>query len=148
MVKKTLSFAILAILALGCLDEPDCFQLNNDLVGILFRKLETGTADTVEIAQLRSVDPALLFATDTAISRVHLPLNYFGNEITYVFQDSEGEHFLHLTYLSQVQFVSDECGQRFVVTNLRVQDHSFDSVRLISNVPTKNASGIQIEIYR
>lgn len=149
MVKKIFLFIVSAIIAAACLDEPDCYQLNNQIVGIGFKKLTDGTADTVSIIGLGTLDPPILFSEDTLdLSRIFLDLNYFKNETTYFFRDFETFDTLKLGYVSQAQYVSESCGEKFVLSHLKVLDHTFDSVRLVTDVPTGNGSSIQIEIFQ
>jgi hypothetical protein len=135
-------------MTVACLDEPDCFNLNNDLIGISFKKLENSLADTVSLSLMGTTEPPLVFLADTAVSRIVLPLNYFQNEMTFFFDNDTVEYLLRLGYTSQAQFVSENCGEKFVLSNLRVLEHSFDSVRLVSDVPSSDAGRIHIEIYQ
>lgn len=149
MVKKGIWLLVLTIVTGGCLDEPDCYQLNNHLLGIAFKELEDSTADTVAITAFGTFDPNLLFLEgDTTISRLlGLPLNYFQDETTFFFQEPDTLRVLRLGYLSQAQFVSENCGERFVLSELRVLEHNFDSVRLVTDFPTRDGRSIQIEIF-
>ncbi len=132
-----------------CLDEPDCFNLNNYIVGISFKKIATSGADTVIFNNIRTEVPPILFSDSAAFSKVYLPLNYFKDETTFYFQSGNTSRVLRLGYISQAQFVSEDCGERFVLSDLRVLEHSFDSVRLVKDVPSRaNDASIQIEIFR
>jgi len=148
MVKKCAWFVLFATMTAGCLDEPDCYQLNNYLVGISFRKLADSKTDTVAFTRFGVVEPALLFSNDTTVSRLVLPLNYFKDETTYFFETATGTRTLQLGYVSQAQFVSENCGEKFVLSKLRVLQNSFDSVRLVSDTPTQAGNSIQIEIFQ
>src|SRR5687768_6228884 len=116
MVKNSAWLLILAILAAGCLDEPDCYLLNNQTIGISFKKLEDSSTDTVTITGFGTLDPPLLFWGDTTISRLFLPLNYFQDETSFFFENAEGVDILRLGYVSQAQFVSENCGEKFVLS--------------------------------
>ena len=148
MVKKGAWLLILTILAAGCLDEPDCYLLNNQNIGISFKKLEDSSTDTVAVTGFGTLDPPLLFWTDTAISRLYLPLNYFQDETSFFFENPEEVDVLRLGYVSQAQFVSENCGEKFVLSSLRVLEHTFDSVRLVTDVPTREPNTIHIEIFQ
>ena len=148
MVKTSAWFLVFLLLAAACLDEPDCFSLNNDLIGISFKKLADRSIDTVEFTRIRVIEPPLLFSEDT-VSSVTLALNYFENETTFFFESEDTTRMLRLGYISQLQFVSEDCGEKFVLSRLRVLEHSFDSVRLVSDVPTRDgAAATQIEIFQ
>jgi hypothetical protein len=137
------------LMTAACLDEPDCFHLNNDLVGISFKKLADSRADTVYILRTGTAEPALVFYADTIVSRLTFPLNYFENETTFLFEDStQTVRRLRVGYTSQAQFVSENCGEKFVLTDLRVLEHSFDSVRLLRDAPSSEFGAMHIEIYQ
>lgn len=147
MVRTFACFLLFVLLTAGCLDEPDCYQLNNYTIGISFKKLDDSTADTVEFTAIGTVEPPLLFDADT-VSKVFLPLNYFTDETFYFFEGPDNVHLLRLGYISQAQFVSENCGEKFVLSKLRVLEHSFDSVRLLTDVPTSEAGTIHLEIFQ
>ena len=138
-----------SLMMAACLDEPDCFNLNNYVVGISFKKISTSGKDTVIFNNIRTDEPPLLFSDSAAVSTIYLPLNYFRDETTFHFQEGDIDRVLRLGYTSQVQFVSEACGERFVLSNLRVLEHTFDSVRLVRDVPSRvNEAGIHLEIFR
>ena len=62
MVKKSAWFLSFLLMTAGCLDEPDCYLLNNNIIGVSFKKLENSTADTVAITAMGTVEPPLLFS--------------------------------------------------------------------------------------
>jgi len=147
MVKTSAWFLVFLLLTAACLDEPDCFTLNNDLIAISFKKLADSSTDTVEFTRIGIDEPPLIVSEDT-VSRITLAVNYFKNETTFRFETEDTSRILRLGYISQVQFVSEDCGERFVLSRLRVLEHSFDSVRLLSDVPTRDGAGTQIEIFQ
>ena len=148
MIKKGVWLLFVVVIAAGCLDEPDCYLLNNNFIGISFKKIEGSSADTVSFTGFGTVEPPLLFYGDTTLSRLYLPVNYFQDETVFFFETGDSVEFLHLTYVSQAQFVSENCGEKFVLSTLRVFEHSFDSVRLVTDTPTREANTINIEIFQ
>lgn len=148
IVKTSAWFLIVLLLTATCLDEPDCFHLNNNIIGIAFKKLEDSSVDTMFVTGLATLDPALRFADDTSFSRLNLPLNYFANETTYLFGTVDDIKVLRLGYVSQAQFVSEHCGEKFVLSNLHIVRHSFDSVRLVRDTPSSEGGTIHIEIFQ
>lgn len=149
MIRKSAWLLILTIMTAACLDEPDCYLLNNHIIGISFKKLEDSSTDTVSVTAFGTVNPPVLFfAGDTTLSRLFLPLNYFQDETAYLFEHAEGIETLRLGYISQPQFVSENCGEKFVLSGLRVLEHTFDSIRLITNTPTREGTTIHIEIFQ
>jgi len=148
MVKTTAWFLFFAIMTVACLDEPDCYHLNNYVVGISFKKLEDSSADTLVLSAMGTVEPPLLFYTDTTFTKMFLPLNYFTDETEFFFETPDAIRFLRLGYLSKAQFVSENCGEKFVLSEMRVLEHSFDSVRMVIDVPTSEAGAIHLEIFQ
>lgn len=148
MVNKYACFLFLLLIVTGCLDEPDCYLLNNNIIGISFKKIEDSSADTVAVTLFGTLEPPLVFSRDTMLTRLYLPLNHFQDETAYIFEDAEGRQILRLGYVSQAQFVSENCGEKFVLSTLRVLEHSFDSVRLVTDTPSREGSAINIEIFQ
>lgn len=149
MVRKSAWLLFFMFTMVRCLDEPDCFNLNNYIIGISFKKIATSGADTVIFNNIRTEEPPIIFSDSAALSRIYLPLNFFMDETTFYFQSGDTTRVLHLGYTSQAQFVSESCGERFVLSNLRVLEHSFDSVRLVRDVPSRaDQTAIHIEIFR
>jgi hypothetical protein len=150
MLKRTLWFGFLMMLALSCLDEPDCFSLNNNEIGIVFKKLSASKADTVYFSSITADGTGYKFGENVLLTGIDtLSLNYYQNETTFHFNGLDRTFDLHLTYSAKAQLVSEECGERFVLTGLKVASHNFDSLRLLSSTPKRsNSTGTHIEIYR
>lgn len=148
MINKYAWFLFLVLILTGCLDEPDCYLLNNNIIGISFKKLKDSSSDTVAFTRFGTLEPPLSFSRDTTLTRVYLPLNYFKDETAYIFEDDGGQRILRFGYVSQAQFVSESCGEKFVLSTLRVLEHSFDSVRLVTDTPTREGSAINVEIFQ
>lgn len=148
MARTSAWLLVFSLMTVSCLDEPDCYQLNNYLVAISFKKLEDSSTDNASFTAIGTVTPPLLFSGDTTLSKLVLPLNYFTDETTFFFETADTVRFLHLGYLSQAQFVSEDCGEKFVLSALRVLEHSFDSVRLVTDVPTSAGTSTNLEIFQ
>lgn len=147
MVKKSAWVLVFTLLASACLDEPDCFSLNNYFIGISFRKLTDSSADTVGFTGIRVTEPPIIFVGDT-VSKVYLPLNYFENETTFLFENPDKTQVLRLGYTSLAQFVSENCGERFVLSDLKVLEYAFDSVRVVNTIPSRDRGTTHIEIFQ
>ncbi len=129
------------ILMVSCLDDPDCFQLQNNIIGITFRVIGTGQADST---LLKVGDPP-----DTIIAlSVSATLNYFLEQIKLPFRGEKKDNNLSLAYAVKNQYVSEECGSRFVLSDLTILEHDFDSVRIVNTTPGPASGGTNIEIYR
>lgn len=116
-------------------------------MGISFRVIGTGSADSTQVL---NVDIGAITgpeAGDTA-SVFLLPLNYLSTSTDITFNGPNGySKRMLLNYLVQTQFVSDDCGSRFILSNLDVAEHNFDSVRIINRSPSK-AGTVNIQVYR
>jgi hypothetical protein len=70
------------------------------------------------------------------------------NEIAYVFEWVDGKFdTLMLQYSSQIQFVSPDCGQRYVFRNLSTVYSTFDSIHIANPTPTAPSS-TNFVVYR
>lgn len=151
MIRKVAWFLFFALLAVACLDEPDCFNLNNNIIGISFRKLADNKADTVAIVDITINGTDSVFHPFRLVTGVELPLNFYATESDISFRrlnrDVVVDNTLLLSYLSQIQLVSEDCGERFLVSNLNVVDSDFDSVRVVNASPGNTAS-TNLIVYR
>jgi hypothetical protein len=142
-MKKLSWLAFFLISISSCLDEPDCFQLHNNILGLTFRVIGTNAIDTV---LLRNNSGDLVRVTE-----LQDVLNYFdrgrGYNFAGVFKYIEDTRFLEVEYAVKNQFISEECGSSFVLSDLRVVGHDFDSVRVVNPTPTKNG-GPNIDLLR
>jgi hypothetical protein len=146
-MKNTPGFIISAILVISCLNEPDCYQLTNDEFRLSFAVLGFGN-DTDTLTDIRISGTDSIFYQNTIISSVVLPLNPGVKEVEYIFRWYDGSmDNLVLGYSAQIQFVSDECAQRYVFSNLHPINSSFDSVRVVNGTPTTPTS-TNLVIYR
>ena len=145
-MKKAIWFTFLAAIAISCLDNPDCFRLNNGEFGINFRVMGFG-------ADEKTLDSAKIVGTNIVVvsaipSSIGLPLDPLSDSLKYIFKWTDGhEDSFTLGYTSQIQFVSADCGERHVFDGLNVLRHSFDSISIYSTKPT-NPSSVNIQIFR
>src|SRR5690606_13635038 len=77
-----------------------------------------------------------------------LPLNYLSQQTTFYFQRPDGSfQTLGLGYKAQTQVVSEDCGERFVLSDLNILSHHCDSARVAFATPVSE-SGASIALYR
>lgn len=149
MIKRSLWFFTFLLMAISCLDQPDCFSLNNNYVGISFRKLSNRTADTLGITRVYLPEANVEFVPTQVMTRVDIPLNLYAESTIVVVEAGGVQYDLTLEYNSKTQFVSEACGAKFVLGDLRATSEAFDSLRIASSVPKPlNTSGANIEIFR
>jgi hypothetical protein len=136
-------------LVISCLDQPDCFQLNNNLIGITFRVLGSTKADTVDLVSVTLNGVDQIFFDSVRATGVELPLNLATGQTEVLFKTPSGATFaLPLEYLIQKQFVSEDCGSRFILSDLRVANSdAFDSVLVVNPTPGRSAS-TNVVIFR
>ena len=139
-MKKLGWFSFFLLLFASCLDDPDCYQLHNDFVGVTFRVMGTGKGDSVFVKNFSTGEfehqPSYLYQ-----------INYFVEEGTFAFVAPDKSNFLSFGYRVKNQFISEDCGSAFVLSDLRILEHDLDSARVINATPSKGA-GTNIEIYR
>lgn len=158
-MKKVSWFIFFSLIAFSCLDEPDCYLLNNNYILLSFNILGGG-GDAVPILSARASGTETIFYRDTLISsgQVALPLNPLEDGLVYSF-DLLYEYWrpgttarqLEVTYDTQVQFVSSDCGERYVFSGLELTSHNFDSINLRSSVPissTTSTTTANVDIFR
>src|SRR5688572_21067283 len=104
MLKKTAWFVFLLVAGVSCLDEPDCYSLNNNVIGISFKKLSDNKADTLFVKRLIAGGTDSIFHENVFITKVdRLPLNYYENETVFHFEGVNKTYDLHLKYSAKAQ---------------------------------------------
>jgi hypothetical protein len=139
-MKKLSWFVIFLVLTASCLDDPDCFQLHNDVLGVTFRVIGTGQGDSVLLKNFFNQ------GENKIITSFNAKLNYFEEQDVFYFE-GEKNNFLAFGYTVKNQFISEDCGSSFELSDLHILDHDFDSVRILNSTPSKG-QGTNIEIYR
>jgi hypothetical protein len=137
-MKRLSWFVFFLIFSASCLDDPDCYQLHNQILGVTFRVMGSGAADSVML-DINGKDVP-------GVSYSYL-LDYFKEEGEIGFVQPKTTNFLAFGYTVKNQFISEDCGSAFVLSDLRIQEHDFDSARVINPTPSKNG-GTNIEIFR
>lgn len=157
-MKKTSWFLFFVVFAVSCLDEPECYLLNNDWVGVYFRVMGSNQLDTANVTTLLINGRAPLITeelpwqglADNYMTGFAVPLDYFKTQTRFDLEVNGRAAHLVPEYQVQTQYVSEECGPRYVLSNLQVdQDHhGFDSIRVVNTTPNRDNTGRHIEIFR
>jgi hypothetical protein len=147
-MKKPTWFIFSLLLIISCLDQPDCFRLNNNVIGIAFRVMGSQKPDTVALwsVQLSGTND-IVTDDDSLATAIGVPLNYTTGQTELTFNGATDTRRMLLSYLVSTQFVSEDCGERYILSGVGVQEHDFDSVRVVNATPGKTAS-TNIEVYR
>lgn len=147
-MKKITGYLLLLTLAVSCLDDPDCYQLNNNVL-ILNYKILGGQNDQVPFIGIETPASDSVFNALTISGSARLPLNPTAEQMEFSIVDFYANHNLSFSYSRQIQFVSEECGERYYYSALNVLGHDYDSVRIVNSTPQPETSGnANIEIYR
>ena len=146
MIRKTSWFIFLMILGASCLDEPDCFRLDNNIIGITYRVIGSGSTSTLRFDSLTTEAADSIFHRRFSGTTFPLPLNLADDEITYEFQGLD--KMLKLGYTVRPQFVSENCGPRLVFSELHILAHDFDSARVVQPTPGLNNRARNVELFR
>jgi hypothetical protein len=146
MLKRGI-WLLFIILAGSCLDQPDCYELTNNYVGITFKKLYDGKADTLAILGITTPDSDSTFYPFSLATSLSLELNPFTNATDFQLATIYGTYRFVLGYQSDVRFVSEDCGISTMLSGLNINYSEFDSVRIINGLLT-NPAQINIEASR
>ena len=146
MLKRGFWFLML-LFGGSCLEEPDCYQLNNNYVGISFKKLFDGQADTLSILGITATSTDSIFYELVRATTVSLELNPYEESTDFTIATTYGSNSIEIGYASSIQFVSEDCGIRTLLSDLMVNSTDFDSVRVLTNFFTNPAQN-NIEVSR
>ena len=138
---------IICLLLGSCYADPDCIGLRNNILGVSFRQKSNNESSTVEIIGITISNADSVFNAGASTAQVYLPLNVNDTQQTISFNLSTGTFSMIVDYTSQPQFESVDCGPRFAVFNLKVAEHSFDSVYVSGSIPLNGPSGTNILVY-
>jgi hypothetical protein len=141
-------FLILICVGVSCLEPPDCIEKRNNLVGVTFKSYKDGktiTAQALDTLYARGSEVTIV--PGGSVRQVLLPLDYLNDTTFYTIQIADTVYTLTLTYDSKIEFVDDQCGEKFVLGNLQVAEHTFDSVSVISRTPGVDNAAKTIEIF-
>jgi hypothetical protein len=120
------------------------------VLGISFNVIGSSAADSLSINQIKVNDQIVWedLENDTVVT-------YFGIlgdrllEKTRIELLSKGEtKIIDLAYKVKVQFVSEDCGPRYIFSDLTVSEHNFDSLNLVNSTPGRDGSTLNVRIYR
>jgi hypothetical protein len=149
-VKRSSWFLVLVFFAMSCLEEPDCYLLNNEFIGISFRVAGSSTADSVRIQSIAHNNTIFLQSTaaDTAVTSLIIAADRIVDAFRLNFQNAGTTKSIDLKYKVQAQFVSEECGTRYVMSDLQAPLSDFDSVLVTNPTPGRDGNASNIVIYR
>lgn len=154
-VRKSAWILCLCLLGISCLEQPDCYNLTNNTVRIAFRKIADGSLDSIVLVQtgIQGLDSAFVSSSDptkrNVVTNLAFSIDYKTDQTLFYVTDLEKTRALQLAYSVKPQFVSEECGPRFVVSDLDVIGTTADSVRITSETPGySTGGGTNINVYR
>jgi hypothetical protein len=147
-MKKSSWFIFFLILAVSCLDDPDCFRLNNNWVGVAFRVIGSTELDSVRLTTVEMSGASGFYGADT-VTTYYAPVNFTttSTRLTYNYVDGQNT-YLDLEYVLKAQFISDDCGSRYELSDLIAKDSNIDSVRIINGTPSNAPGTVNVELFR
>lgn len=116
-------------------------------MGIAFKKMYDGKADTVSIIGITTPTSDSVFYAFNNATGITLVLNPLIEATNFSIETIFGSYTLHVGYKSTVQFVSDECGVRSTLSKLVINESTFDSIRIV-NTNFANPAQLNLEFYR
>jgi hypothetical protein len=151
-MKSVFPILILMILGVSCLDEPDCIGLHNNVVGITIKSYDDHTALLSKIDSVITIRDNVKIIVAKAIasqSYLAVPVNYLKDQTTYqiYLEGNKVAQNIVLSYESQKQFITTECGPRFQLASLTVTQHDFDSISVVNPTPGAASGTKNIEIF-
>lgn len=147
-IKRFLVPFIGCIIAASCLDEPECVRINNNVAGFLLKTPGTNESKSVRFLEVSILGIDSLFIERKNVKSVIIPLNYFSTETSIRFvRPGDVIDTVTIGYKVQTQFISEDCGERYYLSSLEVVHHTFDSIRVISNLPGKDNKAKNFEIF-
>jgi hypothetical protein len=147
-MKAIIRLIFLLTMAVSCLEQPDCINIRNNIAGVTFKSLDNGAVLAQSFDYVTANGATADVYGETSVSKISLPLDYRNDTTYYTLQIQDTVYQLVLTYTSQPQFISEKCGERFVLGSLKVVEHPFDSVRVVNATPGVDANANNIEIFR
>jgi hypothetical protein len=132
----------------SCLEEPDCVNIRNNVVGVTFKSLSADATLDQAFDSINTDGSSYIFYPGVTTSKIVLPLDYVHDTTVFTLHIQDTTYHLTLSYTSQPEFISEKCGERFVMRSLQVAEHSFDSVRVINQTPGIDDNANNIEIFR
>jgi hypothetical protein len=152
-VKRRSWFLVFIFFAVSCLEDPDCYQLNNEVIGISFRVAGSSAPDSVTLRSVahNAVENVFLMptvATDTTITAMFALADRTVNGFDILFDYMGVNKTLSLKYLVKAQFVSEDCGTRYVISDMEATYAGFDSVLVTNTSPGRDSRASNITIYR
>ncbi len=142
---------LVLLLGVSCLDEPGCFELRNDMVGVTFKVMGTGGQYSQRFDHIATGGTDSLFSQSFNGRAFVLPVNMFADQMVLDFANYSNagtNKTLTIGYDVTNEFVSSDCGPLLTATNLHIIDHQFDSVRVVNTIPGRDNQARNIEIFR
>jgi hypothetical protein len=136
---------------ISCLEEPDCVNTVNNIVGVTFKNVADGKVLPQSFSRIGiGSDTASIipFERDSIATKLFLPVDHFRDTTRYTIVIQDTVYQLLFKYVTQPQFVSDDCGERYVLKDMELIDSPFDSVVVVNATPGVNRDASNLEIFK
>jgi hypothetical protein len=155
MIKRLLWMGLIVAIALSCLEEPDCVNLKNGYIGLSFRRLfaindtTLSSKDTTLVLSAINANNVPFNAGANAVKGIRIPLDYTADSTLISFETGGKKYQAVFRYQIQPQFISGDCGSRFVFGDLNVPKElsSFDSVNVINRTPVDTLATSVVHVH-
>lgn len=137
----------------GCDPEEPCIALTTSRYKIGFFELDAEGSRMPLLVNYDSVyalgSDSLFYRSSTAGAAVlELSLNAASDTSTFILIDeARPADTLQLTYIRNFRLISPECGLEVRFTRPEVIQHTFDSVRVLTEELSRTTKGVDLEIY-
>ena len=147
ILKSSVLLVFMMFTALSCLDDPECIGLINNIVGVTFRSAVDGKATSIAVSSVVAETASDTLILDATANKILLPLDYYADQTTFFLQTADTTYRFVVGYKTQIQYVSEDCGQRYVLSGIEVEDHGFDSLRVVGTTPGVGNNANNIDIF-
>ena len=144
-MKNILFFLLILFTLAACLDQPDCVEEAANEVIFEFKNATNGKNRNVDFNSVFIPGTDTVLYSSESTSKTVIPLNPVSSTTTVIFDSNFGKDTVVLSYHSVTRLISTECGAETFFLDLRVQEHTFDSLKVLNrNVLPDGKANFQI----
>lgn len=139
--------ALIAVLFLSCLSEPDCFVTASRTVRISLEKPASDSALFVKFDRIEVSGTDSVFHEGDSVSTVVLPVQADSHQTTFRFFHDSGQDSMTVSYTRNTRVISPSCGAYNYFQDLSVVLHTFSEVRIVNpQLSTSEAPNLTVKL--